>query len=113
MAIQSAALKDLESKMQQRIEQLKQEKTELATLLKKREDMRSMAKKELVDIYANMDPEAASPQMAQLDPRLAASVLRQLKPRQASAILDEMTPDMAARLARMIASSAPGAAEAP
>jgi flagellar motility protein MotE (MotC chaperone) len=113
MASQTAALKVLETKVQEKIDKLAREKTELEALLKQRDELRNLAKKELVEIYAGMDPEAASQQMAQLDSRLAASVLRQLKPRQASAILNEMKPELAAKLAKMIASTAQAGKDTP
>ncbi len=110
---QTAALKELEARMNEKINRLEQEKGELEALLKRREDLRNLARQELVEIYAVMDAEAASQQLAQLDVWLAASVLRQLKPRQASAILDEMNPDTAARMAKVIASAAPGGKDTP
>jgi flagellar motility protein MotE (MotC chaperone) len=106
MATQSAALKELQTKLEDRIARLEQKKGELETLLKRRDDLRNLAQRELIEIYAGMEPEAASLQLEKLDVRLASSVLRQLKPRQASAILNEMGPEFAARMARMIASAA-------
>lgn len=110
---QTAALKELETRMDEKINRLEQEKSKLEALLKRREDLRNLAKRELVEIYAVMDAEGASQQLAQLDVWLAASVLRQLKPRQASAILNEMNPDTAARMAKVIASAAPGRKDTP
>jgi flagellar motility protein MotE (MotC chaperone) len=112
MATQTAVLQALEAKVEERIGRLERQKIELESLLQRRDELRNLAKKELVDIYSGMDPEAASQQMAQLDLVLASSVLRQLKPRQASAILNEMKPDLAAGLARMIAASAQTGKEA-
>lgn len=106
MATQTAALKELETKVDDAIQRLEREKTAIEALIKRREELRNLARKELVEIYAGMDPEAASSQMEQLDLRLASSVLRQLKPRQASAILNEMDPELAAKIARTVASAA-------
>jgi flagellar motility protein MotE (MotC chaperone) len=106
MATQSAALKELEARLEEKITRLEQKRGELETLLKRREDLRNLARKELIEIYAGMEPEAASAQLEKLDVRLSSSVLRQLKPRQASAILNEMSPEFAARMAKMIASAA-------
>jgi flagellar motility protein MotE (MotC chaperone) len=111
MVNQTTALKELEARMEEKIKLLEQEKSALEVLLKRREDLRNLAKRELVEIYAVMDAEAASQQLEQLDVRLASSVLRQLKPRQASAILNEMNPETAARMAKVIASAAPGRKE--
>jgi flagellar motility protein MotE (MotC chaperone) len=106
MATQMASLKDLEARVEESITRLEQEKAALEALIKRREELRDLARKELVEIYAGMDPEQASRQMEQLDVKLASSVLRQLKPRVASAILSEMSPERAAKLAKMIASAA-------
>lgn len=113
MALQAATLKDLQAKVTDGLNRLEQEKAALEALIKKREELRTLARKELVEIYAGMDPEAASLQMAQLDVRLASSVLRQLKPRQASAILNEMEPELAAKIAKAVASAARDGKEKP
>jgi flagellar motility protein MotE (MotC chaperone) len=103
VARQTWALKELEAKVQDRLGVLEQSTQELSDLIRKRDELRNLAKAELVDIYAGMDAEAAAAQMERLDPRLASSVLRQLKPRQASAILDVMKPEVAAVMMRLIA----------
>jgi len=103
VALQTSALKELEARVQDRLDVLEQRTQELSDLIRKRNELRQLAKAELVDIYAGMDAEAAAAQMERLDPRLASSVLRQLKPRQASAILDVMKPEMAAMMMRLIA----------
>lgn len=108
LANQNAILKELESRVQEGIARLEQTKAELEALLKRREELRNLAQKELVDIYSGMDPEAASRQLEKLDVRLASSVVRQLKSRQASAILSEMNPEFAASMAKIIASVAQG-----
>lgn len=113
MATQSAILKELEANVEDKIARLDQKKSELEALLKRREELRGLARQELVDIYAGMEPEVASVQLEKLDVRLASSVLRQLKPRQASAILNEMNPDFAARMAKTIASASRSGKEDP
>ena len=105
-ARQAAALKDLQAKVDDRLNMLEQRSNALADLIRKREELRNLAEKELVDIYAGMDAEAAAAQMEKLDMRLASSVLRQLKPRQASAILNVMKPEFAAQMVRLIAVAA-------
>lgn len=111
MATKSAALEKLEKRLEERMTKLEEAKTELETLIAKREEIRNLAKKELVEIYAGMPPEAAAAQMEKLDVRLASSVLRQLKPRQASAILSEVEPELAAQMMRVLASAAQPAPE--
>ncbi|MCA3554239.1 hypothetical protein [Aestuariivirga sp.] len=102
-ARQAAALQELQAKVDARLTLLEDRARELADLIAKRDALRNLARKELVEIYAGMDPEAAAAQMEKLDMRLASSVLRQLKPRQASAILDVMKPELAAQMVRLIA----------
>ena len=106
MALQMKALREIQSEVEKRLGDLEKAKTELQAQLDRREELRDLARKELVDIYAGMDPAIAAEQMGKLDVRLASSVLRQLKPKQASAILDEMTPELAAKLVRYIAIAA-------
>ncbi|MCA3561411.1 MAG: hypothetical protein IOC82_10345 [Aestuariivirga sp.] len=105
-ARQAAALQELQATVDARLTLLEDRAKELADLIAKRDALRNLARKELVDIYAGMDAEAAAAQMERLDMRLASSVLRQLKPRQASAILDVMKPELAAQMARLIAVAA-------
>lgn len=102
-ARQASALKDLQTKVEGRINELDQHTQALTELIQKREALRTLAEKELVDIYSGVEAEAAAAQMERLDLQLASSVLRQLKPRQASAILNVMKPELAAQLVRLIA----------
>lgn len=111
MATQTAALEKLEKRLEERMSRLTEEKSALEALIAKREEIRNLAKKELVEIYAGMPPEAAAAQMEKLDIRLASSLLRQLKPRQASAILSEVEPELAAQMMRVLASAAQSAPE--
>lgn len=103
VARQNASLKALQDKVDNRLNLLDERTQELAELIRKRDELRNLAQKELVDIYAGMDTEAAAAQMERLDFRLGSSVLRQLKPRQASAILNVMKPALAAEMVRLIA----------
>ena len=104
-ARQTSALKELQAKVESRLNELEQHADDLAERVQKREALRVLADKELVEIYSGVDAEAAAAQMERLDLRLASSVLRQLKPRQASAILNVMKPELAAQLVRLIANS--------
>ncbi len=105
-ARQASALKELEAKVSDRLDLLEQRTQQLSELIRKRNALRDLANKELVDIYSGVGAEAAAAQMEKLDFRLASSVLRQLKPRQASAILDVMKPELAAKLVNVIAAAA-------
>lgn len=102
-ARQAETLKTLEVRLDDKIKQLEERRSELQGWVEKQEKLRSGAEKELVDIYATMDPEVAARQMENIDAKLASSILRQLKPRQASAILNEMKAEKAATLVKMLA----------
>lgn len=104
-ARQASALKELDAKVSERLDLLDEKTRELTELIEKKNELRHLADKELVEIYAGVDAEAAAALMEKLDFRLASSVLRQLKPRKASAILDVMKPDLAAQLVRTIAAA--------
>lgn len=103
IAREKQSLNDLQLKIEKRLNELEKAKNELQEQLDRREALRNLARRELVEIYAGMDPAAAAAQMEKVDTRLASSILRQLKPRLASAILDEMQPKLAATLVRYIA----------
>ena len=105
IARQMAALKEVEIRVEAKIEQLDRRRDELKSWVEKRRSLQDAAEKSLVDIYATMDAEAAAEQMTRLDSRLASSVLHQLKPRIASSILNEMQPDQAAILVKIIAAA--------
>ena len=98
-------LKKIEAEIDVKIVALETRQSELQQWIGKREAMLKAAAKELVDIYAKMDPEAAAKQLAELDTTTATSVIRQLSPRGASAILNVMEAKQAARLAKAIANA--------
>ena len=98
-------LKKIEAEIDAKIAALETRQSELQQWIGKREAMLKAAAKELVDIYAKMDPEAAAKQLAELDTATATSVIRQLSPRGASAILNVMDAKQAARLAKAIANA--------
>jgi flagellar motility protein MotE (MotC chaperone) len=104
-AWQAANLKILQGELEAKIAELEARQAELQQWIVKRDAMLKKAGKELVDIYAKMDPEAAAQQLAQLDTGTATSVIRQLPPRGASAILNVMEAKQAAKLARAIANA--------
>lgn len=105
-ARQASALKELQTKVENRINELNLHIQDLTDLIQKREALRTLAENELVEIYSGVEAEAAAAQMERLDLQLASSVLRQLKPRQASAILNVMKPELAAQLVRLLAAEA-------
>lgn len=104
-AWQTENLKKIEAEIDVKLVALEARQSELQQWISKREAMLKAAAKELVDIYAKMDPEAAAKQLAELDTTTATSVIRQLSPRGASAILNVMEAKQAARLAKAIANA--------
>ncbi len=109
-AWQLAKLQKLEKDVSDKLVLLENKQKELQEWISKREQMLKAAGRELVDIYAKMDPDAAAGQLAKLDTATATSILRQLSPRGASAILDVMEADRAAALVKAIAAATRDAA---
>jgi flagellar motility protein MotE (MotC chaperone) len=103
LAWQTENLQKLQGDVTRKIAELEAKQAEIQGWIAKRDLMLKAAGKELVDIYAKMDPEAAAVQLAQLDVGTSTSVLRQLNPRNASAILNVMEPKRAAALVSAIA----------
>ncbi|WP_395686916.1 MotE family protein [Aestuariivirga sp.] len=97
------SLTALEERIGIKLKELESAQISLEALVKKRDDLRLLAKKEIVDIYAGMEPAIAATQLEETDVYLASSIIRQLKPRQASAILDEIKPAFAAKVVRLLA----------
>ena len=89
------------------MKRLEIERTAFENAIKQQEELRNLAQKEIVEIYAGMEPAVAAAQLEKIDPRIASSVIRQLKARQASAILDEATPEFAAKIVRILAMHLP------
>jgi len=110
IAWQTANLQKLEKEISDKLVLLEGKQKELQQWVEKREQMLKTAGRELVDIYAKMDPEAAAGQLAKLDTATSTSVLRQLSPRGASAILNVMEAERAAELADAIAAATRGKA---
>lgn len=105
IAWQAENIKKLETDLDAKIAILDAKKLEIQGWIERRDAMLKQAGRELVDIYAKMDPEAAALQLAKLDTATATSVLRQLSPRGASAILNVMDTSKAAGLAKAIANA--------
>lgn len=105
IAWQAENLKKLQGELDAKIAALEAKQAEIRQWIDSRDAMLKAAGKELVDIYAKMDPEAAALQLTQLDTGTATSVIRQLSPRGASAILNVMEAKQAAKLAMAIANA--------
>lgn len=115
IAVQRSKLTEMEQQLAQRIAALEQKTQELRSWVERRDAFLKRANASLVNIYAQMEPDAAAPQLVEMDEETAASLLLKLEPQNASAILNEMAPEKAARLASTIAGSArrPKAVAAP
>ncbi len=87
-ALQKQQLEDLRANVDDHIAALEAKRAEYEDWLKRRQDFIEKAKDNLVQIYANMDPDAAAAQLAALHVDLAAAILMKLEPRKASTILD-------------------------
>jgi flagellar motility protein MotE (MotC chaperone) len=98
VAWEAAKLKELETKLRQKIDELESKRAEYEEWLRKRDEAMKKAEEGVVAIYAHMRPDAAAPQLAAMDDTMAAAFLAKLKPSVAGAILNEMDPGRAARL---------------
>ncbi|MCW4113701.1 MotE family protein [Aurantimonas sp. MSK8Z-1] len=101
-AAQSEQLKNLETQINQRIQDLEAKRAEYKDWLAQRQAFIDGASSVVVDIYAKMKPDAAAAQLAVLDRESAAAVLVKLKSRTSSAILSEMPAETAGALAALI-----------
>lgn len=106
MAWQKAKIEEAEKQLEQRIAALEAKTAEYKTWLARRDEFSRKANETLVQIYAQMEPDAGAAQLAAMDEETAASVLAKLDPQNSSAILNEMQPDKAARLTATIAGAA-------
>lgn len=104
-AWQTANLQKLAADVTAKVAALDVKQRELQDWIARREQMLKVAGQELVDIYAKMDPEAASAQLVKIDTATAASILRQLSPRGASLILSAMDAERAAKLVKSISAA--------
>lgn len=105
IAVQRSKLTEMEQQIAQRIATLEQKTQELRSWVERRDAFLLRANASLVNIYAQMEPDSAAPQLVEMDEETAASLLLKLEPQNASAILNEMAPEKAARLAGTIAGS--------
>jgi flagellar motility protein MotE (MotC chaperone) len=105
-ALQAEKLKDLKDDVDDRIAALEKKRAEYESWLQRRDDFLKMAKTDLVDIYANMRPDAAAERLAEVSPDLAAAIMMKLEPRKAGVILNEMNTKAAAALTGIIANAA-------
>ncbi|WAJ30208.1 MotE family protein [Antarcticirhabdus aurantiaca] len=102
-AAQANELKAMESQVGVKLDELEAKRAEYQKWLEERRAFLDSADTILLDIYAQMKPDAAATQMAGIDRSVAAALLSKLKSRQASAILAEMKPEAAAEIAGLIA----------
>jgi flagellar motility protein MotE (MotC chaperone) len=103
IALQRAKLAEAEKAIGYRITALEVKTAEYKTWVERRDQFLKRATASLVKIYTQMEPDAASLQLAAMDEETAAALLVKLEPPNASAILNEMVPEKAARLTATIA----------
>jgi len=102
-AWQQETLQRLRNDVDTKIVELEHRRAELEEWIKRREEIIKSANRDLVDIYAKMDPEAAAAQLGEADIQTAVSILSQLTPRAAGSILGIMEPKRAAVLVKAMA----------
>jgi flagellar motility protein MotE (MotC chaperone) len=101
-----AKLAEKEKEIGKRIAALKAKTAEYKEWLKRRDEFSRKATETLVQIYAQMEPDAAALQLAAMREETAAAILVKLDPQASGAILTEMQPNKGARLTGTIAGAA-------
>ncbi|QBR70690.1 hypothetical protein CU048_04680 [Beijerinckiaceae bacterium] len=100
IAWQTSKLREIEAKINRRIEELEAMKAQFVEWSKKHEEALKKANDGLVSIFLHMKPDAAASQLAVMDDATAAAVLAKIPARAASSILNEMEASRAAQLTR-------------
>jgi flagellar motility protein MotE (MotC chaperone) len=103
IALQRAKLAEAEKAIGYRLTALEVKTAEYKGWVDRRDQFLKRATDALVKIYTQMEPDAASLQLAAMDEETAAALLVKLEPQNASSILNEMAPEKAARLTATIA----------
>jgi len=91
-------LSELDARVRQELDELKEREAEARQWVLKRQDLGKAANEDVTAIYAKMSAESAAAQLATMDEEVASSILSKLKPQTASSILNEMEAEKAARL---------------
>ncbi len=105
-ALQKMELEKLQADIDERIVLLETKRTEYEEWLARRNRFMQQAQETVVEIYANMRPDAAAGQLGELRAETAAAILMSLDARKASVILNEMRVDTAASLTGIMVSAA-------
>lgn len=101
-AAQEARLRDLESLIKRRGDELDAKKRELEAVIEKYETLLRKADETLVTVYTKMKPDSAAAQFALLDDEVAVALLSRLNPKTSSQILSEMTASRGAGLIKKL-----------
>jgi flagellar motility protein MotE (MotC chaperone) len=104
--LQKQDLEKLQSQVDDRIKTLEARKAEYQDWLSRRNEFMQRAEVGIIDIYKNMKPDAAAPQLEKINPMLAAAIVMKLPAKQSSLIFAEMAPDKVAAIASIMASAA-------
>lgn len=104
--LQKQDLEKLQMQVDERIKTLEARKAEYQDWLTRRDEFMKRAEVGIIDIYKNMKPDAAAPQLEKINPMLAAAIVMKLPPKQSSLIFSEMAPDKVAAIASIMASAA-------
>ena len=111
-ALQLAQIKDAETLLSQRIDELEAKREEVEKWMNERKAFIDSTSETMLQIYSAMKPDAAAAQLAGMERPAAASLLARLKSRQASAILAEMPAAVASELGTIITEKTDRAAQA-
>lgn len=100
--LQRQELEKLQADIDSRIVVLEERRVEYEDWLSRRNTFMEQAEGQLVEIYKNMAPDAAAPQLQETNVILAAAIIMKLPARQSSLILSEMDPARAAEVASIM-----------
>jgi flagellar motility protein MotE (MotC chaperone) len=104
--LQKQDLEKLQADVNERIKTLEARKAEYQDWLARRNEFMQRAESNVIDIYKNMKPDAAAPQLEKINPMLAAAIIMKLPAKQSSLIFSEMAPDKVAAIAGIMSSAA-------
>jgi flagellar motility protein MotE (MotC chaperone) len=104
--LQKQDLEKLQTEVNDRIKTLEARKAEYQDWLSRRNEFMKRAEAGIIDIYKNMKPDAAAPQLEKVNPMLAAAIVMKLPAKQTSLIFSEMAPDKVAAIAAIMSSAA-------
>lgn len=105
VAWQQKVVAELEKEIEERVVRLEAKIAEHRKWLSMREEFATKVGKNLTQLVAKMNPEAAAQQISEMDENTAAALIMKLDPKVAAPMLSEVQPAKAARLSSILAAA--------